>query len=1299
MKSWMKKVLALMLCLLMLTAMIPLGAISTEALNYAKSSFVIANVADWNAIASYAAANPDATFAGKTILLSKNVDFGGATIPTLFANNFAGTFDGQGNTLSSFTVSNALIAKTASGATIQNLNVTAGTVTSSDAAGMLVANNSGENLTIRNCSASGTVNCSGRYAGGLVGMLRLNDEKTATIENVTANVSVSNTKAGLSGAHQSAGGLVGTFFPYGAPRLVIKNANVSGSVSGGKGSAGGVLGAIAIVSDTTLSYYNVINGQDGVWDMDKPINVDETPYAGGSVTISNCRSNTAVTGTLGDATKDPVGSGGIIGSAGQHKYNTGDSLYYYGTLTVDNCVVEGSVARTFASAGTSAYNCGGVIGLVAFNDATINVEHCLIKASFPMNALNRTDGTAAGVILGQVNALGKNTLNVNNTVTTATGAWSMLGMVGAKPAGGGYYPWLTLNGKNLAQTAVTTNVRTDIIGASNAWAGVYSVSDGSVISVSAEAAASMVQTNAQGYIQRVAGQIAAIAIQDNVPDGAVLSAKDTYAIRFIGVTQVETAKNAQMNVVVRNTVSGVAFKSFTMDCQLYDGLTAYNDNGTVLQSYCAKDFGAKKFVALIVGYIPGGTAYTFEITPEYTMSNGMTMRGETISVTYDQNGQHVASLNSFDVDAYAKPTTTVRVMSSNIIADADANGNVIQWTNGDGVGGYDYLNSKDVLTQEVSTTNRLKAMAAMYLQYLPDFIGMQEVQEETNGGNGGRGKQIYNMQTEIRGYISSEYTMVDFSDKVAKSAHWNPMFYRTSKWTLVASDVDVNAIGAMWRWQWALYQSKSNPEEYFIHVNLHGPSGSSEQGWANKKSFYQEVNTVIKQLMASYQNVPIAITGDYNINLQDHAEYFGYLTDGTTLKSGMMITQDTECGKATCDYRYAVGGGYYGVSGAIDHVMVTSDLVTVQKHRILQNRALNMASDHSSVYVDLTYEYKRSEQYGSSMDWEDGMNFYKIRGNTELIKVLGERYLESGETLYADWTASGLEFEAELNSRSEIIFTANSTAPVYFKAYVDGALWQNQGSDYYTVSGAGKIVLERVPAGTHTIRLVKATGYTLGQAEISAVELDGTIQATPDNDLYIEFLGDSISCGWGVVGSHDGGYASQDGTLAYPYLVAQALGADYSIMGLSGRGVVYGTDLNFDKDYLSASPLRSDEAYAFERKADIVVINLGTNDRGLHADTAEFEAGYLRLLERVFENNGGDCIVYCLWGAMNDTYNTQIQNAIAAYRASHADAQIYTLELAASTVAGGDPSWGHPSASDHAGYTAALTNALKTVIS
>ena len=314
---------------------------------------------------------------------------------------------------------------------------------------------------------------------------------------------------------------------------------------------------------------------------------------------------------------------------------------------------------------------------------------------------------------------------------------------------------------------------------------------------------------------------------------------------------------------------------------------------------------------------------------------------------------------------------------------------------------------------------------------------------------------------------------------------------------------------------------------------------------------------------------------------------------------------------------------------------------------------------------------------------------YALTEDTAGIKVLGERRAKVDGCITMDWTASGIEFNVDLNTKSTISFVAKASANCYYKAYIDGELYKNGTSDYFTV-GTAKTTIEltNVPYGKHTVRLVKATGYTLALSEVYSVTLDGTISETApaQNDLYIEFLGDSITCGWGVVGDRDGNYTSQDGTLAYPYRLATALNADYSILGLSGKGVIYGTP-NFDQNYIHTSPLRStSDIYDFARKADIVVINLGTNEQGNGASATEFQAGYLRLLEAVFEKNGEDCVVYCLYGAMNDAYFPQAQNAINEYLKSHPNAKIYTFKLDASTTAGGSPSWGHPGSGDNMKY-------------
>lgn len=1230
MKSWMKKTLGLLLCVVMLAAMIPAGVFTANGLTYSNSVFSIASVSDWNDIATYAKDNPEATFAGKTIRLTKNVDLGGS-VATLFPNTFAGTFDGQGFTLSNFKATTALIATTTTGgAVIQNLNVNGNVSNPQDImqTGMLIGKHDGTgSLTVKNCTVAGSASTVGMHFGGVIGILTLNDGQSALIENINVRATLTDSRERTSNGCVSAGGVVGVFEPIGRPSLVVRNVNMTGSITANAKSVGGILGSV-FTSDST-----------------------EDLYAGGTITISNC----SMTGSLSAATANTLtGLGGIVGTFGGFKRDFGEYCAFDGELNIDNCVVGGSLENTCGL--VQPMSVGGVLGAMSYSHATVNVDHCLIQASFPSQSLTASDGTGAGLILGTSGCQTMSALNVNNTATTI-GSFNLIGSTVAKE--GRNAAWIVLNGQNRSTVAANYPLES--------WYYSGPITDLSVLTVSSEAASAMVKTDENGFIKKVGGQISFVGVQDNAPDGATLTNADRYSVRFIAVTHAESAIEGRMNVIVRDANTGDAFKSFTTDAQLYDGLRAYNDNGAVIKSYDAKDFGGKKFIALIIGNIPAGSGYTFEITPEYTTTNGVRVTGETVSVTYDKNGQYVKERESLDVERFVN-ANSVRVMSSNIL-NAD---NTLYDLDKDGISNEiegEYLGG-------LSHEQRMENMAQMYLFYQPDFIGLQEVL----GINSINGKPTINMQETLWNYMGGSYEYVDFTDKVALSVHWTPIMYRKDKWTVVAKDIQTDPCCPMHRWQWALFQSVEDANEKIIVMNLHGPTAAHGDAMGGKDVFFGKVNAELKKLMELYPTTTIAVTGDYNVDYS--STYLETMIAGTKLENSTDLTGNAE-----------------KVSFGIDHVFVSNDRATVEQFREVDNMVMRKSSDHRAVFADILLEKKTVPTIGSAMDWNDGMVIYDINSNTNVIKVLGERHLESNQTLYTDWTASGLEFYANMNSTSDITFTANSTASVYFKAYVDGALWQNDGLDYYTVSGASKVTLKSVPEGMHTVRLVKATGYLLGQAEISAVELNGTISATPSKDLYIEFLGDSISCGWGVVGTNDGAYTSQDGTLAYPYLVAEALNADYSILGLSGRGVVYGTDYNFDKNYLQASPARSTTAYGFERQADIVVINLGTNDRAYHADTAEFEAGYVRLLENVFAKNGSDCIVYCLWGAMNDTYNTQIQSAIATYRAAHSGAKIYTLELATSTTTSGAPTWGHPSISDHAGYTTALTNALKNVIS
>lgn len=318
---------------------------------------------------------------------------------------------------------------------------------------------------------------------------------------------------------------------------------------------------------------------------------------------------------------------------------------------------------------------------------------------------------------------------------------------------------------------------------------------------------------------------------------------------------------------------------------------------------------------------------------------------------------------------------------------------------------------------------------------------------------------------------------------------------------------------------------------------------------------------------------------------------------------------------------------------------------------------------------------------------------YPLNSSTKGIKVLGERCLASDTQLNCDWTGSGIEMDIK-HAGGDIIFTASASSDCYFRAYIDGEVCKNDTMVYFIVGkSSSQIVLKDVPYGEHRIKLIKVTGYTLARAQLHSVRFAGLIKeiAPADNDLYIEFVGDSICCAWGTIGTKDGKYTGQDGTLAYPLRLAEALSADYSVTALSGQGLLCG-DPGMIRGYLYESAMRStDKQYDFARQADIVVINIGTNDytNRSRIDAASFRTAYFNFLKTVIEKNGEDCVIYCLYNTMNDTFYEQILSAVEELGGTAKS--IYTLKMIRATRG----SASHPSSEENEYYAEVLKEVLQ----
>ena len=199
------------------------------------------------------------------------------TLPEAPVGNFAGTFNGLGNTISNLTINDTansfvgLIAELQTGGVVTNLGLVGGSVTASagntTVGGLVGFDNAG---TIDNTYATGAVTVTGQanYVGGLVGY-----DNVGKIQNSYATGTVS-----ASGG-TNVGGLVG--YNNGG---TIENAYAAVTVTGGAND-GGLVGANAGTIENAYATGTVNgNGNAGVGGLvGTNFNTIENAYATGAV--------------------------------------------------------------------------------------------------------------------------------------------------------------------------------------------------------------------------------------------------------------------------------------------------------------------------------------------------------------------------------------------------------------------------------------------------------------------------------------------------------------------------------------------------------------------------------------------------------------------------------------------------------------------------------------------------------------------------------------------------------------------------------------------------------------------------------------------------------------------------------------------------------------------------------------------------------------------------------------------------------------------------------------------------------
>ncbi|MDO3695360.1 GDSL-type esterase/lipase family protein [Wenyingzhuangia sp. chi5] len=142
----------------------------------------------------------------------------------------------------------------------------------------------------------------------------------------------------------------------------------------------------------------------------------------------------------------------------------------------------------------------------------------------------------------------------------------------------------------------------------------------------------------------------------------------------------------------------------------------------------------------------------------------------------------------------------------------------------------------------------------------------------------------------------------------------------------------------------------------------------------------------------------------------------------------------------------------------------------------------------------------------------------------------------------------------------------------------------------------------------HVFKIFKATEATTGAVVFSSVNVQELLPIASEDKKYIEFIGDSITCGAladdSDIPCDEGQYTDHHNAyLAYGPRVAELLNVDYTLSSVSGMGMYRNwNDENIEEpimpDVYKNLSLNRDasQKYKFIKQPDLVSICLGTND-------------------------------------------------------------------------------------------------------
>jgi lysophospholipase L1-like esterase len=286
---------------------------------------------------------------------------------------------------------------------------------------------------------------------------------------------------------------------------------------------------------------------------------------------------------------------------------------------------------------------------------------------------------------------------------------------------------------------------------------------------------------------------------------------------------------------------------------------------------------------------------------------------------------------------------------------------------------------------------------------------------------------------------------------------------------------------------------------------------------------------------------------------------------------------------------------------------------------------------------------------------------------------VGRVDLTDGQRPRFSWSGTG--FVARLSGTS-LAMQINSSGAFIFKAVVDGTA---RAAFTIPAGQQNATVVTGLSAGEHTVELYRQTEGAQGDSQLLSITVGGGALLPPPAapTRLIEVVGDSITCGYGTLGTLADSecFSTESHWDTYGAVAARALGADLSTIAISGQGAYrnYGGDMTNTLPMVYTRALTNDAtpAWDFRTQPQAVIVNLGTNDisNGKGDPGTPFRTAYAGLLQTI-RGKYPAALIICLNGPLlSGTELTTIRahiKAVVDARVAAGDKNVEVFEQIAS---------------------------------